>query len=300
MFPSVSWDPQAKLVVAIVRRLKWPLIFTLYCALLSWKPIPTLCYLVLFMLIGVWVYQADLEREKNSQDDFTGGGLFFRYGRLVSSAAWVIPVKSEWSGEETHQFAEHLRCKVAERVRHHLPGESVHVLNTVVIHEKNRSLSKEFARILAKTDLGCMVVHFLHFATFGRSMTLHYQSFVRGTYGFFDVVKFVLASPLSAWFWIWPWLNNEYSILSRLSRFCVSSYDDMDLQTIYATSHSILLSELREVLEEEGILTEELRQMIFNQQITSTNVQGVSIYNSPGLNVGSVSQSMNTPPPRGA
>jgi hypothetical protein len=299
MFPSVSLDQQIRIAVAILRRLKWPLILFLYFTLFSWKPLPTMLYLTLFMGLGVWAYQADHEREKQSLDDFQGGGLFFRYGTQVESARWVVPVKPEWSAEETRAFAETLRRKVAERIDHHLPDDSVQVMGTVVIREKNRSLGKEFARVCAKTGLGSLIVHFFHFAPFGRSMTLHYRSFVRGTHTPLDIVKFVLASPLSFWLWIWPWANNEYSILSRLSHFYESSYDDMDLQTIYVTSHSLLLNELRNVLEEEGILTEELRQMIFNQ-ITNNNVQNVTASGAASITVGSVAQSVSAPAPRAA
>ena len=300
MFPSVSLDQQIRIAVIILRRLKWPLIFLLYYTFLSWKPVPTMCYLALFMVIGVLAYQGDLEREKQSLDDFNGGGLFFRYGLEVANANWVIPVKTEWSAEETRSFAESLRRKVAERMRRHLPDASVQVLDTVVIREKNRSLGKEFARVWTKTELGSLMVHFLHFASFGRSMALHYRSFIRGTHTSFDIVKFVLATPLSFWFWIWPWANNEYSIISRISHFCESSYDDIDLHTIYITSRDLLLTELRDILEEEGILTEELRQMIFNQ-ITNNNVQNISASHGGSVTVGgSVGQTVSAPAPQAA
>lgn len=227
--------------------------------------------------------------------------VFFRYGVQVASAVWAIPVKPEWSSEETGSFAESLRLRVAEKVRAHLPSNAVQILDSVMIREKNRSLRKPFARIWARTGLGSLIVHFLHFADFGRSLTLHYRSFVRGTHTRLDVIKFVVASPLSFWLWIWPWINNEYSIHSRLSSFYNSSYDDMDLQTIYSTTHSLLLNGLQEVLEEEGILTEELQQLIFNQ-ITNSNVQAISISHSTtgAINVAPSSQSVSAPSPRAA
>lgn len=220
MFSIASWDQDLKIVLSILRRLKWPLILLFYFTMFSWKPVPTMCYLALFMVIGALAYQGDLEREKQSLDDFTGGGLFFRYGKEVESVRWVVPVKPEWNAEETRRFAETLRRKLAERIDRHLPDDSVQVKDAVVIREKNRGLGKEFIRVWAKTELGSFIVHFLHFASFGRSITLHYRSFVRGTHTTFDIVKFVLASPLSFWFWIWPWANNGHSIISRMSHFC--------------------------------------------------------------------------------
>ena len=301
MFPIMSLDEQLKIAVAIVRRLKWPLILLLYFALFSWKPIPTMVYLTLFMGLGAFAYHTDLEREKQSSDDFKGGGLFFRYGKEVNGARWYIRVKPEWSAEETRSFAEDLRCNVAERIDRHLPDDSVQVMHSVVIRENNRGLGKVFVRIWGKTELGSLIVHFLHFASLGRSITLHYRSFVRGTHTTLDIIKFILASPLSFWLWIWPWANNEYSILSHLSHFYESSYDDMDLQTIYNATHYLLLTELQEILKEKGLLTEELQQMIFNQ-ITNNNVQNtISASHGGSVTVGgSVAQTASAPAPKAA
>ncbi len=294
-----SSDQQIRLAMSILRLFKWPLILVIYAALFRWKPLPTFLFLVFFMLLGAWAYEADQEREKRSLDDFSGGGLFFRYGSQVASVVWAIPVKPEWSREETGSFADSLRLRVAEKVSARLPSDSVQILDSVIIREKNRSLRKPFARVWAKTDLGSLIVHFLHFAAFGRSLTLHYRSFVRGTHTRLDAIKFVVAAPLSVWLWLLPWINNEYSIQSRLANFYISSYDDMDLDTLYSTTHSLLLNGLQEVLEEEGILTEELQQLIFNH-ITNSNVQQVSVAHSTGPVTVSGSQSMGAPAPRAA
>jgi hypothetical protein len=287
-----SYESQIDLMLAILRRLKWPLLFLFYDILIFWKPIPAILVLAGLMAAAFQAYQMDLAREQQSSDDFRGDGLFYRYGWSATEGVWPIPVKPEWSAAEVKAFADALRQKLAEKIRLRLPSDAAQVLAPVFIEDKRRSVRKEFVRTLAKTPLGSMVTHFIHFASFGRSITLQYESFIRGTYHWFDLAKFIAESPISIWFWGWPWLQNSYSVVSRISNFSGNSYDRMDVTTIFSTTHQLVLDEIIKLLEEEGVLSPELKEMIL-QKIT--NVQNIHITKSSGVRIGSISQAASAP-----
>jgi hypothetical protein len=278
---------QLDIMFAILRRLKWPLIFIFYDLLIYWKPIPSTILLAGLMAAAYQAYQMDLAREREASDDFRRDGLFYRYGRRFAGVMWQIPVKPQWNGEKVEDFADLLRGKLAQRLRESLPAHAVQVLEPVVIKDLDRETLKGFVRVFAKTPIGSMVVHFLHFASFGKSMTLHFDSFARGTYGWFDVAKFIAESPFTIWVWAFRWWRNESSIVSRISHLSGNAYDEMDVDTIISTTRHVILNELRDLLEEEGILTPELKQMIF-QQINNT--QNLSVSDSK-VTIGSISQS---------
>jgi hypothetical protein len=289
---SYSTQVQLELMFAIIRRLKWPLIFLFYDILIYWQPLPAVILLAGLMAAAFQVYQMDLAREQEASDDFRRDGLFYRYGARFAGLMWQIPVKHDWDGGQVKDFAESLRGKLAERLHKRLPADAVQIMEPVAIKDKDLETQKEFTRVLAKTSLGSIVVYFLHYASFGRSITLHFDSFARGTHGWFDVAKFIAASPLTIWFWGLKWWRNEASIVSRISHFSGNSYDEMDVDTIVNTTYQVILNELRDLLEEEGILTPELKQMLV-QQIT--NVQNFSVSQSSGVTIGSLSQSAVAP-----
>jgi hypothetical protein len=281
----------------ILRRLKWPLIFLFYDILIYWKPIPAVIVLAALMLAAYQAYQVDLGREHAASDDFRGDGLFYRYGWKATYGVWPVPVKPEWSTQQIEAFVVSLRRKLADRIHLRLPDESVQVLEPVTIEDKQRGIRKEFVRTLARTKIGSMVTHFIYVDSFGRSLTLRYDSFVRGVYTWFDLAKFIAQSPLTIWFWIVPWSRNAHSIVSRLSNFSDNSFDGIDVATIFTMTHHLVLEEISLLLEEEGVLTPELRQMIM-QQIT--NVQNFSVTGSSGVMIGPVSQANSTPAPKAA
>ena len=296
MWPSSS---QVELTLAVLRRLKWPLIILFYSVLLSWKPFLASVVLSAFMGLTYYAYTIDLQREQASSDNFTGNGLFYRYGTHTSGALWPLPVNPDWNAAGVEQLADSLRQKLAANLRDRLPADSAQVLEPVVINDRVRRVSKTFVRLYSKTPLGSLVVHFFHYATFGRALSLHFDSFVRGTYGPFDVAKFVAASPFSIWLWGLPWLKNEFSVVSHISHVSFNSYDGMDVDTVYVITRDLALHGVHKLLEDEGLLTPELKQMIVNQ---ITNVQSFRISKSAGAVIGSIAQTSTSsvPTPRAA
>lgn len=289
MWPS---SDSIKLFIAIAKRLKWLLILALYTMILEWEPIWGTIILGGLIAAGFIAYQKDIERESAANDDFSGGGLFYRYGKEVASFSWSIPVPAESSSDGIEAFADSLRRKLADKLRLRLPSDAVQVLEPVSIRNSTNGAIKHFIRVFSRSLIGSTIVYFFHLAPFGRTLTLRLNSFVRGSHTQLDVIKFAAAAPITIWAWGLRWLLNQFSILSHISRFAIDSYDDMDVDTIFTSTYFLAMDETRNLLEEEGLLTEELKQTIFQ---TITNNQNVSVTNASGIHIGAVSQTAPAP-----
>ena len=78
--------------------------------------------------------------------------------------------------------------------------------------------------------------------------------------------------------------------LSHLSVYRASSFDGIDLRTMYSLTNKIVYEETEKLLKEAELLTEEIRQVIYNN-IYNNNQQSISISHSAGVTLGSVQQS---------
>lgn len=240
---------------------------------------------IVFIALAIVAFEQDKKRDTLGLDDFRDGRLFFRYGQEVDYVAIPIPVKEQWGFKETSISAETLRTTLAERICARLPYESVQVIGRKIIADLETGEQKEFTRISIRSAFGSSVTMFLHYAAFGQTITAHYFTYRRGIYTIWALIKFALASPFTLWFWGIPWLLNRHSLVSRISDFRSSSFDAIDLQTMYGVAHRVVYEETAEALEEVGLLTEALKQII-NINIQSVrNLQNLSIINSPGAQV---------------
>jgi hypothetical protein len=236
----------------------------------------------IIIALAILAFEEDKRRDTLGSDDFRGGWLFFRYGQEIDYVAIPIPVKDQWGVKETLVSAETLRTTLAERICARLPYESVQVIGRKIIADLETGEQKEFTRISIRSTFGSTVTMFLHYAALGQTITAHYFTYRRGVYSVWALVKFALASPFTLWFWGIPWLLNRHSLVSRISDFRSSSFDVIDLQTMYGVAHRVVYEETAAALQEVGLLTEELQQII-NINIQSVrNLQSLAIINSPG------------------
>jgi hypothetical protein len=131
-----------------------------------------------------------------------------------------------------------------------------------VVKDNSTGEQKEFLRVCVRSRFGSMLTHFVHYASYGKTITTHYFTYVRGTHSDWDVVKFVLLSPFTIWFWGGSWLLNRYSVISHLSVYRASSFDGIDLVTMYCLTNRAVYEETESLLTEAGLITEEIRQII--------------------------------------
>ena len=67
-----------------------------------------------------------------------------------------------------------------------------------------------------------------------------------------------------------------------------NSFDAIDLTTFYESSYYVLLDETRAFLKDNGLLSEEVAQVIFNN-ISNNNSQNISISRSRNVSLGRIS-----------
>jgi|HubBroStandDraft_3_1064219.scaffolds.fasta_scaffold22197_3 hypothetical protein len=268
------------------RFLKWPIALWVYFVV----SIGTLGLgLLLILAVFVLSYLAlaeDRRRESAGNDDFRGTGLFYRYGKQISYKTVSIPLQRESDAGKALRVAGELRDGIAQRVAHRLPG-AAEVLSPLEIKDRDapNEGGKDLVRVRSVSHRGSLLVHFLHYAPLGQSVTAHHFIFLRGTHKPFDEFRFVFFSPFTIWMWGLPWVQNRFSILSHLSMAVSNSFDEIDLQTLFEATSSVIVAATEAVLRENGLLTEELHQLIVNNHY---NNQRLDLRQASNFRLGSV------------
>jgi hypothetical protein len=247
-----------------------------------------LLLLIPAMLLGRLAYQNDRLREQNATDTFQNQNLFFRYGKAIKVTEFPIPTKRSWTERETVEIAEKMNQTVETASMERLAMPGITAFGTIDIIDKRLiSDKRSFLKVVYQTMRGSQLSHFVHYAVNGKSIVAHYYTYIRGATKWHDVFHFVFFSPLTIWFWGIPWLKNQCSILSMISRTEANSFDAIDLTTFYESSYYVLLDETRAFLKEHGLLTDEVAQVIFNN-ISNNNSQNISISRSRNVSMGRI------------
>jgi hypothetical protein len=176
--------------------------------------------------------------------------------------------KPHWSADETARFATTLQEGLSRRIVQRLEGSAVQVSVSQAITDLSSGEVKSFLRLVVRSRFGSMLTHFVHYAAFGRTITAHYFTFVRGSYGVLDLLEFLLLSPFTIWFWSLPWLLNCHSLSARISTFRETSFDAIDIGTMHSLTRQVMGEETERLLKDAGLLTEQIKQILqynFNQ-----------------------------------
>jgi len=267
------------LTFQVLRRLKWFFVSIAYMGLFVVLGAKALIILIPCFVLSACAYMADKTREHQSMDDFSGDRLFFRYGYQVDCTAIPIPIDNKWGFGETQAYTQKLRLSLAQKVASRLPENLVQVLGEVVVTDRGTGEKKEFLRVCVRSRFGSLLTHFVHCASFGQTITAHFFTYLRGVHSDLDVIKFVILSPFTLWSWGIPWLLNRFSIIAHLSAYRTSSFDDIDLRTMYCLTNKVVYEETEGLLTEAGLITEEIRQVI-HQSIYNNFGSGAQVNNS--------------------
>ena len=272
--------------VRIWRLVKWLLLILVYLTLSGVSFGVLIIPIVGAIVLTIKAYNIEKERETGLSDNFTGNNLFFRYGYRINQTAFSIP-----SGTKSEEMPA---SKLADTLQENIKQESTIRLGAInaqviTITDKKINDSKNFVRLIFRTQRGSQLSHFVHYATTGKAVVAHYFTYVRGTYKWDDVVDFVLLSPFKIWGWGMEWRKDEYSILATISSYIANSYDLIDLTTFFESSYYVLMDETRNNLQELGLLSEELNQVIVNN---IHNTQNVDVSNSRNVTFGGVTNTV--------
>ena len=249
-----------------------------------------------WMVVISYIYLYDQAREQTTSDDFKGDTLLLRYGTRVHKITLPIYVKPEWTDQEINRFVDAMQERIGSQTESRFSTLGVQVTYSVLIQDRDLPFdNRSFLKIIFRSRRGSQVSHFIYYAMAGKMVVAHYLSHIRGMHLWQDVVDFVVTSPLSIWFWGMRWLQNQYSIVAAISRdLSNNSYDWLDLETYFLASELVLLDETERFLEEQGLLTSELKQMIFNN---INNSQNISITGSQDVKLDNVRNIAHIPLP---
>lgn len=238
------------------------------------------------MALMAWIFKMDKARERTASDDFKNENLLYRYGYKINEITLPIAVKTEWTDNETQEFVNAMRQRIASQIQNRFAGSGVQVTSRVHIKDKDLpSDNRTFLKVIFRSIRGSQASHFITYAVAGKYVVIHYISLIRGKYRWHDAVDFVISSPLTIWFWGLSWVQNQYSIIASISKIVGNSYDLLDLKTYFEASYLVLLDETRNFIKEKGLLTDELNQIIVNN---INNSQNISISGSSGVKLGDV------------
>lgn len=253
------------------------------------------CLVPIVIIGGVFAlftqaYRRDRIREEKATDDFRHLNLLYRYGARISQTTFSFDTKPEWSSDQIAQFADNLRDRVAAQVKARFTNAAV--TNPFYVSDKDQNSDKRaFLRIQFTTMRGSSLTQFAYYGVSGKTIIVHYITRIRGRYAWHDVVDFVITGPITVWGWGMAWLNNEYSILAALSTRFNNSYDLIDLTTQLRAISLVLLTETQTMLDEHGLLSDLLKQVIVNN---ITNTQEVNINQSSGVSLGNIGNTVAT------
>ena len=259
---------------------KWLALISLYITLIAQTSGAILCLFVPLVFIALVSFSQDQARDKNLNfKSFAGKNLFFQIGTDVKNSTLIIPCKNSKNTLDVNNFILELHQRICDELNKHFASLGVISTPAEIIVDTKKNEKRAFSKIIYRTSRGSIVSHFLHFATTGEEIVAHYSSYTRGTYEWFNVLDFIITSPVSIWGWYPRWLNSQYSILASLSTSFENSYDKIDVRTFYVSSYTVILNITKSILQEKGILSEELQQTIVNY---ITNAPQINITNSPG------------------
>lgn len=249
-----------------------------------------------FWAFTIFAYQREKSKVLDTVDTFEDDNLFYRYGTKISSEALPIKFSEKMDDasllEVSDDLNEHLVASIRDEIDYSIQ-KGHHRTEIINITDKNfRSDPRDFTRFSYVGLRGGEVNHFILFEYIGSYMLIHMDSYFKGIPHWYDKAHFVLSSPYRLWFWVIPWLRNDFSILTKLSKYLDNSFEAYDLESYYTASRYSILDTIKEYLNENRLMTPELEQMINYQIIMNQNINNGNQVSVGGSNniISSLSQ----------
>lgn len=251
-----------------------------------------------FIIIGAIIlsfiaYFVDKSREVNPIDNFKGDKLFFRYGKEFYSTLIPIGLDENSTLMEVSDVKLELSKYLSSKLKEEYEGTPNYSQKSLKVQDL--SLKKDeriFIKITITTSRKSTLNYFLHLNSIGTQVIIHHYAYLRGRHKWYNVLSFVTWSPIHIWSWFGSWLRGRYSIYNRLNKnFDDSSFDMIDLKTIFQSLIFTLMIHTKKFAKDTGLLTEEMKKVIFN---SINNSQNINIQNSRGFSIGNISANIKS------
>ena len=259
-------------------------------ALLKWP-------IIIAFAITIALYLMESNRTKAKSDSFKDDNLFFRYGSRISSFILHVKFPNELVEAQTNSFvaemSEHLEKSVVEEIEGRIIRGSHTTELLTVKDSRNTHDIREFLRFTYTGLRGGALTNFVNFEEIGSYVVINFDSHLKGIPYWYERLDFLFMSPFRIWLWIIPWIRGFFSISTAISQNLDNSFEEYDIAAYYNVSQNTVLNGIESFLEERGLLTTEMRNIIYNQLVynnygnqTNMNVSGT------GHTIGNISQTM--------
>jgi len=223
----------------------------------------------------IYAYISEKKRFFLRNEFFKNGNLFFRYGAEVFYRAIPIPVKDEWSAEDSGKFGYKIIDRIQDNFIHSYGSNPLNGSQIVTIigatDRKSPGDSRGFLKISFAGARGAVFSRFITFQVLGKNVVIHMIAYLLGMPKILDIIYFVISSPFTILTWLFRWLRDEYSIYSTLAKDIDNSFEIIDMEAYFVSTKKNIADCISEELRVHGIYTEKLGQII-NNTFNNANV----------------------------
>ena len=227
-------------------------------------------YGIILALIGFSTYAYITEREhiEKGNERFSGNNLFYRYGTELLNVPLHIPVKDDWTAIESQLFGNALMDRIQKYFMDNYgnnPLNGKQIVTVIGVSDGDRPNDvRAFLKISFTGSRGSIFTRFMTYRLVGKYIVLHKFVFLLGIVYWYDLIFFLLTSPISFLFWIYNWINGEYSIHAKVAREIGNSFEMLDVRTYYESSIELIENATIFELKAHGLYTKELAQQVNN------------------------------------
>jgi len=113
---------------------------------------------------------------------------------------------------------------------------------------------------------GGELTNFVNFEEIGSYIVINFDTHLKGIPYWYEKLDFLFMSPFRIWLWIIPWMRGFFSVTTAI------------------------IGGIESFLEEKGLLTDEMKNIIYNQLVYNNYGNQVSVSGS-GHTVNNIAQS---------
>ena len=244
---------------------------------------------ILIMAFTYYAYVTEVGKITTGDEYFKDDNIFFRYGKRERAYVFPIRVKDSWSVDESRNFADGLIQRLIEDFKNLLsdnPMGGKHVVAVVGVFDQDRpKMGRGFLKSSFTGTNGAIITNMVTYQLVGKTVALHHETYTLGIGKWYDILYFVMVSPITILFWIYPYFKNVYSLRCQINREVENSFEQYDLDSFYCASIEVVTETLKNYLKEHQLYFETIERSINN---FITNMTTNNIYNYGGQNTNTI------------
>lgn len=229
----------------------------------------------------IYFFLEDKKRISNQEERFRGLNLFFRYGSEIDRDVLPIPIKDEWSSEDSAKFGDSIIYKIQDvflSTFGETPLNGKHHVAIIGVADSSRLNDiRGFLRISFTGSRGAIISRFVTYQILGKNLVLSKLTYKLGIIQWYDMAFYFLVSPITILFWVYSWIKQEYSVYSAMASTISNSFEIFDIDAYFYSSGEIIANVIIEELKENDLYTPEFGNIItqvFNDNSTVINNSG--------------------------